>query len=215
MLTGAAFLASVFYSIDIGQCVLLSYINVNYYHSSLEKASLPCYLCVTKNKVMANKKTIAIVGATGNTGRAIVNQLASVPYRLLLFSNKSGELYQFTKDISKKYPGADVESIECVKDGCWEADIIVIAVADGEEKEVAILMKDVATQKIVVAVAQKENDCEELQKFLPYSKVLKAYINAETNEVLLSGKSETVNEEILDIFSQAGYNTTIKSTINI
>lgn len=164
---------------------------------------------------MANKKTIAIVGATEQTGREIVNKFASVPHRLVLVSNRPSELYPFAQNISKKYPEAEVEPLECVKEGCWEADIIIIAVAPNEEKEMAELMKEVATQKIVVAITQNENDCEELEKVLPYSIVVKSYINAETNEVLLSGKSDTVNKEISYIFNQAGYNAKIKSTIKI
>ena len=121
---------------------------------------MPWYLCVTKNKEMATKKTIAIVGATDKTGRAIVNQFASMPYRLLLVSNNPNELYQFTKKITKEYPDAEIESLECVKDGCWEADVIIIAVAPAEEKQVAELMKEVATQKIVVVVSEKENECK-------------------------------------------------------
>jgi len=163
---------------------------------------------------MAIKKTIAIVGATGKTGRAIVNQFASMAYRLLLVSNKPDELYQFTKNISKKYPEADIEPLECIKDGCWEADIIVIAVAPAEEKEVAELMKEVTTQKIVVAVSGKENECEELEKILPYSKVVNAYIKAETQQIFISGKNETVNEEISKIFKQAGYQSAVLNDVH-
>ena len=90
-----------------------------------------------------------------------------------------------TKKITKEYPDAEIESLECVKDGCWEADVIIIAVAPAEEKQVAELMKEVATQKIVVVVSEKENECEELEKILPYSKVVKAYIKGATNEIFL------------------------------
>ncbi|MDE3183564.1 MAG: hypothetical protein KGM16_09115 [Bacteroidota bacterium] len=161
---------------------------------------------------MATKKTIAIVGATETAGRAIVNQFASMPYRLLLISHQPGQLNELNEKINKQYPGAEIESLECVKDGCWEADIIIIAVEAAEEKRVAELMKEVATQKIVVVVSQNENECRELQKVLPYSKIVKAFVNLEEKEIFLSGSCETVNEEILEIFKQAGYNTILQST---
>ena len=162
---------------------------------------------------MAIKKTIAIVGATGELGRAIVNKFAFTPYRLLLVSPKINELDKLTAFLNQQAPVAEIEPVECVKDSCWEADIITTAVAPSEEKEVAELMKEVATQKIVVVVSENENECKELEKVLPYSKIVKAFINKETNEVSLNGKSETVNEEISSIFIQAGYRTALK-TVN-
>lgn len=164
---------------------------------------------------MAIKKTIAIVGATETAGRAIVDQVAFMPYRLLLISHQPEKLKELTEKITKKYPGAEVESLECVKEGCWEADIIIIAVEAAEEKKVAELMKEVATQKIVVVVSQNENECKELDKVLPYSKIVKAFINLGKKEIFLSGSGETVNEEILEIFKQAGYNTILQSTNKI
>ena len=163
---------------------------------------------------MVTKKRIAIVGATEPAGRAIVNQFASMPYRLLLISHQPGKLNELAEKITNQYPVAEIESLECVKDGCWEADIIIIAVEAAEEKRVAELMKEVATQKIVVVVTQNENECKEMEKTLPYSKVVKAYINAETNGIFLSGKSKTVNEEISNIFIQAGYSLVNKQVIS-
>ena len=161
---------------------------------------------------MATKKTIAIVGATETAGRAIVNQFASMPYRLLLISHQPGKLNELAKKITNQYPVAEIESLECVKDGCWEADMIIIAVEAAEEKRVAELMKEVATQKGVIVVSENENDCKELEKILPYSKIVKAFINLETKEMFLSGGGETVNEEISNIFIQAGYSLLKKQT---
>jgi predicted dinucleotide-binding enzyme len=160
---------------------------------------------------MATKKTIAIVGATGDAGKAIVNRFASMAYRLLLVSDKPGELKRLTEAIATQYPAAEVESIECVRDGCWEADIIMVAIEGAEEQKVAELMKEVATQKIVVVVTQNENECKEMKRLLPYSKIVKAFINLDTNEIVLSGNCETVNEEIAIIFIQVGYQPVINT----
>jgi short-subunit dehydrogenase len=159
---------------------------------------------------MAIKKTIAIVGATNELGRAIVNKFAFTPYRLLLVSPKINELEKLTATLNQQATVAEIEPLECVKDSCWEADIITIAVAPSEQKEVSVLMKEVSTQKIVVVVSENENECNELENVLPYSKIVNAFINKETNEVSLSGKSESVNEEISNIFKQAGYQPILK-----
>lgn len=162
---------------------------------------------------MAIRKTIAIIGATGELGRAIVNKFAFTPYRLLLVSDKLVELKEFSAKLMEQQIKAEIELLECVKDSCWEADLIVLSVAHAEEEKVAELMKEVATQKIVVIVLQHKNECKELENILPYSKIVKAFINTEANTVLLNGKSETVNEEILSIFKQAGYRTAL-NTVN-
>ena len=211
----ADFVITLFHSLDLDQDEFLTKVNANYYHISLETAFTSGYLCVTKNKEMGVKKAIAIVGATETAGRVIVNQFASMPYRLLLISHQPEKLNELTEKINKQYPGAEIESLECVKDGCWEADIIIIAVEAAEEKRVAELMKEVATQKIVVVVSQNENECRELEKVLPYSKIVKAFVNLEEKEIFLSGSCETVNEEISKIFIQAGYNTILQSTNKI
>ncbi len=159
---------------------------------------------------MAVKKTIAIIGAAGELGRAIVTQFASAPYRLLLVSKNIAELRRLAAELDQQHAVAEIEPLECVKDSCWEADIIIMAVAPEEEKEVGVLMKEVATQKIVIVVSRNENECKELEKILPYSKVVKGFVNVQTKEVFLRGNSETVNEEISAIFNLAGFHTASK-----
>ncbi|MEO8821464.1 MAG: NAD(P)-binding domain-containing protein [Ginsengibacter sp.] len=150
---------------------------------------------------MALKKTLAIVGATEKNGRILVNQFACMPYRLLLVSNKLGELQQLSNDISKKYQEADLESLECVKDGCWEADIIVLAVPVEDIQKVAEVIKEVATQKIVVEISDQEQDINELKKILPNSKLVRILGNLQSKEIVIKGDNEIVNEEIMKIFN--------------
>ncbi|MGN6249525.1 MAG: NAD(P)-binding domain-containing protein [Ginsengibacter sp.] len=158
---------------------------------------------------MASKKTIAILGATGKTGKAIVNKFSGVPHRLLLVSDQFDELYQLVATLNEKKPIAEIEAVECVKDSCWEADIILLTVPAEEEKAAGILMKEVATQKEVVVVSENEHKCDALKKVLPYSKVIKAKLDVITNTIKLSVAKGTVNEEISKIFIEAGYETTL------
>jgi len=155
---------------------------------------------------MAVKKTIAIVGATEKAGIEIANEFASEDYRLLLVSDNMEKLSDVTEKLSQKKPAAEIESIECVKDGCWEADIIVLAVAASEEKMVAEMMKEVATQKIVVVLSNAG-----VEQILPYSKIVMVSNISASNEIIISGNDKAVNEEISKIFNQAGYQVTQKS----
>lgn len=158
---------------------------------------------------MAVKKTIAIVGATENEGRRIANQFACMPYRFLFISNKMIELEELTNLILEKYPEAEIENLECIKDGCWEADIIILAVPPDENQKVAGLIKEVATQKIVVEISDEEKDLNELRKILPYSKLVRVSGNFQLKEIVIKGDNEIVNEEIRTIFNGVGYKAAV------
>jgi predicted dinucleotide-binding enzyme len=158
---------------------------------------------------MSVKKTIAIVGATETTGKIIAEKFSSLPYRLLLISNDSNELQKLSEDISGKRSVAEIDTIGCVKDGCWEADIIILAVGDCDENEAVEKMKEVATQKIVVEVSDENYPAKDLQKRLPYSKLVKVSGDFDSEEIYISGEDEAVNEQISSIFNQAGFHSAI------
>ena len=158
---------------------------------------------------MAAKKTIAIVGATEKIGKIIAERFSSIPCRLLLVSNDLNQLQSLSQYISEKQPVAEIDTIECVKEGCWEADMIVLAVPLCEENEAAQKMKEVSTQKIVVSFCDGDDTNKNLNKILPYSKLVKVSGNLESKEIFISGEDETVNEEIRSIFNHAGFNAEI------
>lgn len=150
------------------------------------------------------KKTIAIVGATGKNGKEIIAKFASAPYRLLLISNEANELRELGNNITVMHPGSDIETLDCVKDGCWEADIIILAVPAEKMLEIATKFKEVATQKIVVEISGNENNSTELKKILPYSKLV-SVSGLGLREIIISGEDKAVNEEIKKIFILAGF----------
>lgn len=145
------------------------------------------------------KKTIAVVGATEKNGKAIAKKLASGCYRLLLVSDEATELEQLGNNITTKQPNSDVETLDCVKEGCWEADIIILAVPPEKMLEVASKIKEVATQKIVIEMWGDENKSTELKKILPYSKLV-SVSGFGSPEIIINGEHKAVNEEIKQIF---------------
>lgn len=154
---------------------------------------------------MAVMQTIAIVGATENPGTEIANKLAQENYRLLLISNDEHQLTQLTKIINGNKPMAEIDALICVKDGCWEADIIILAVPSHEEKEVVEMIREVATQKIVVSVSRQERDTSLLRGLLPFSNVVKVFISSKPKEIYITGDDEEALQTISNIFKTAGY----------
>src|SRR6476660_9561316 len=133
---------------------------------------------------MITKQTIAIIGATGNMGSAIAKRLAKGNYKLLLFGKRELALHDLEISIISKHPFAEIEPITCSYTASWEADIIIMAVPYGAEKEIAARIREVANQKIVISISNPLNEnfdglvtapetsaAEELQKLLPHSKV--------------------------------------------
>jgi 8-hydroxy-5-deazaflavin:NADPH oxidoreductase len=137
---------------------------------------------------MATKKTIAVIGVTGDMGCAFAKALANSNYRLLLMSRDKNKVGKLSANLKEKNPAADVEVVECEKEACWEADIVLMAVPYEAEREVAEKIREVTTQKVVIDVSNPLNEkhdrlitapgtsaAEELQKALPNSKVVKAF----------------------------------------
>ncbi|MEO9021592.1 MAG: NAD(P)-binding domain-containing protein [Ginsengibacter sp.] len=162
---------------------------------------------------MAIKKTIAIIGATEKTGREIANRFAFTDYRLLLVSNDIPQLTPLLESIKSKKPKAEIDILECVKDGCWEADVIILAIPSEVESSVAEMMKEVATQKIVVSFSNRKEAEKELQQVLPYSKVVKASDVLESKEILISGDDTAACNEIWKIFTEAEYRAKVMEAI--
>ena len=180
---------------------------------------------------MATKKTIAIIGASGNMGSAIAKSLAKSQYRLLLFGKEENKLKTILTEIKTANKSADVEVMACAADASWEADIIIAAVPFAAEKELAEKIRQVATGKIVISISNPLNEtytglvidsntssAEELQKLLPYSKIIKAFnttfagdfsqplIDGKTVDAFIAGNDEEALETVSDVVRSTGFN---------
>ena len=181
---------------------------------------------------MPTKKTIAIIGASGNMGSAIAKSLSKGNYRLLLFGNQQEKVKQLIAEIKSVNPSSDVESMACPFDASWEADIIIPAVQYEVEVDVAEKIREVATQKIVVSISNPRNNdrngkdawksaAEELQNHLPDSKVVKAFntvfakdflqpvIDERQLDVFIAGDDEESLNIVSEMVDEAGFNPII------
>jgi predicted dinucleotide-binding enzyme len=171
-------------------------------------------------------------------GSAIAKSLAKGNYRLLLKGSKQNELDSLVKEIEAATPTADVEGIACSKEASWEADIIIPAVPYDAQKEVAEKIREVANQKIVISIANPLNEsydglktsgdtsaAEELQKLLPYSKVIKAFnttfaadfsspvINGQQVDAFIAGNNEDALTTVAELVKTAGFNPVVSGDI--
>ena len=193
-----------------------------------------------KQRKMQTKQSIAIVGATGSMGAAISEALAKGPFRLLLHAPKKDKLKTLTQKIRKAFPSAEVEAIDCSFNASWEADIIILAVPYDVEKELALKIKQVANQKIVVSISNPLNHsydrlvtapgssaAEELQKLLPNSKVVKAFnttfaasfhtpvIDRKRLDAFIAGNDPEAVDTVKKLVETAGFNPVLAGGLDV
>jgi NADPH-dependent F420 reductase len=189
---------------------------------------------------MNTKRTIALIGATGNMGSAIAKSLSKGNNRLLLFANDPDRVQALVSEITASNRSADVEAYKCPANASWEADVIILAVPFTSEKEIAIKIKEQANQKIVISIANPLNEnysglttspdtsaAEELQKLLPNSKVVKAFnttfaadfstpvIDAKQVDALIAGDDADALETVSELVITAGFNPIVAGELAV
>lgn len=178
---------------------------------------------------MAQKQTIAIIGATGKVGSAMAKCLSVGNYRLLLMADESDKLNMLCSTLKQPSAKAEIESLNCAKEASWEADIIIIATPYEDGREVAKRIREVATGKIVISVSQplegnsninssESSSAEELQKLLPHSKVVKTFTTAfalnnftslpdhKMADSFIAGNNGEAVEIVSELMRQSGFN---------
>jgi predicted dinucleotide-binding enzyme len=186
------------------------------------------------------KQIIAIIGAGGNMGSAIAKSIAGGNYRLLLFDRNPKQLDSLHEEILEDHPEADVELMNCPHESSWEADIIILAVPHEAEKGLAEKIRNVATQKIVISIANPVDEdfnqlitdpgssaAEELQQWLPNSKVVKAFnttfaadfeqpvIDGKKVDAFIAGVDEKAIQSVIDLVETVGFNPIVAGDLSV
>lgn len=173
---------------------------------------------------MATIKTIAIVGATGRMGSAITKRLSNTEgYRLLLTAHNQERLDDLKHELEGTELTAELDTLTCATDACWEADIIILAIPHDAEKQIAQKIHDVATGKVIISLSSPTDGlianagsqvavsaAEQLQKLLPNSRVVKAFNTlsvADFEATAEAGKTITIfiagnNGDAVDVVSK-------------
>ncbi len=186
------------------------------------------------------KQTIAIVGAGVSMGSAIAKSIAGGNYRLLLFDTNLEQLGSLSEEILQDHPEADFEHMSCPHESSWEADIIILALPHSAEKELAEKIRDVAIQKIVISIANpidkefsklttrpETSAAEELQQWLPHSKVIKAFnttfaadfeqpvIDGKQTDAFIAGDDEDALKTVTELLETVGFNPIIAGDLSV
>ena len=159
---------------------------------------------------MAERKTIAILGEVGAFCPPLAEKLTQQPLRLLFVSIDEEKDTKFSDRLKYFEPSAEIEFIKCEKEGCWEADIIAFTDLRHIEPELVQRIREVATQKVVLAISEENEKNQtvgkisELQELLPHSHVFRVVINTNKMEAEITGSKDDA-EEVQAIFRKAGY----------
>lgn len=154
---------------------------------------------------------MAIIGDTGKFCPALAEKLVQQKMRLLFVPNDEENNVQIMHQLEQKYPSAEIEFVNCEKEGCWEADMIAFTYIENIEPELIKRIKDVATQKIVLVVSEKTQQEEikgnyaNLNHLLPYSRVVWIKIDQEEMKATIFGKDDEARKTVKEIFEEAGY----------
>ena len=132
---------------------------------------------------MKAKKTIAILGLKKGTEKAFLDELAN-NNRLLIVSEDINDCAKASDYISQTRTDYEVELVNCPKDGCWEADIIMIWNPSQFNPTELLRLQSVAIQKIVLMVLEEKI----IPPPFPHSKIVVMTRNSETGEINISGQ---------------------------
>jgi predicted dinucleotide-binding enzyme len=164
------------------------------------------------------KPTIAIIGLE-TSGTELTKRLITSPYRLLLFDQDLSKAQALTNQLLNTTPAGDVEAIDCQVNASWEADIIVLAIPESSRKQLADRIREVATCKVVVSFSSLSNDVhgnqlgvymgQELQQWLPNSKVVTVLSTIGLANALLIGTNPEALTTTSDLIQAAGLNPVV------
>lgn len=176
---------------------------------------LPTFVQVNM-KAMATKETIAVVGLPNKKYNDFVVRLAEAQYRLLLIKKGLNDGSEIFVDELRHSIQGDVEIVECAKNGCWEADIIVLLGEESYERVFIERIKQVSTQKIVVGYATNDHlsetasfEATNLQQLLPNSQVVHVLKSIGAQEVFIAGDHADSNQIVSNKVSAIGYHPEI------
>lgn len=152
-------------------------------------------------------KTMAILADTGEFPPALIEVLAMQDLRLLFISENEAKKQKLIEELKHLKTAAEVDFTSCEREGCWEADMIVLYKPDIASSSLIQKIKEVATQKIVLVIskANKQFDKPDLRKMLPNSKLVEIDFNLHQKGITLCSGDIEAKAEIHKIFEASGY----------
>lgn len=167
---------------------------------------------------MKVRETIAFVGEADTTCSRLIQKLAAENYPVVLVAKEGNHFENLSGKILNLLPEADIETINCEREGCWEADIIVFNNWGNFSAGLPEKIKEVTNKKILVYFLKKEaqsastDKLKIFQQTLPNTEWVQVVFDPVSNKMHLTGADEAI-AVIEDILNQAGYSTSVLKTI--
>jgi predicted dinucleotide-binding enzyme len=124
------------------------------------------------------KQIIAIAGAERKMGSLVAEKLLQAGRHHLLILSEGGDSTGKLNALLRLNPVADPEIVDCLKDGCWEADMIMLDIPFSSIHEAAEKIREVSTQKIIFVISgdpeEKTDPAGEWRSLLPNAKTVVA-----------------------------------------
>lgn len=173
---------------------------------------------LSKMKKMEVQETIAFIGGAGKNCPVLMKKMAKGKLRLLFLYNEDEKSLDFVQQLrAEQNAEAEIEVVNCVKESCWEADIIAFVDPEAIEEDVLRKIKEVATQKILLLITTEHQDntssfvcrVSELENELPYSKIVSVKVDSLGMTARLSAKDQDALKMVGEVMGKAGYETEI------
>ena len=171
---------------------------------------------------MLIKQTILVIGA-GVAAKAMATHLVNANFHVLVSDEDYNSAVAMADDIKRTAKNCDVEAMQCHFDSAWEADIIILTVHLGDQKEVAKIIKDVITQKILISINDEKlaSACSHfaaLQQLLPNTKIvhlltdgedrIPAVFESSSKGVMIFGNDDEAVETVSAMLEAANIHST-------
>lgn len=153
---------------------------------------------------MKTQETIAILGLMKGEATSFLEQLATT-HRLLIVLRDLNDNSKVSEYLSQNTEH-EVELINCAKDGCWEADLIILWNPLQFKEDELLRLRSVATQKIILLVTGQEHEDIEHSIF-PNSKIVKLVLNPVTMETNVHGKDVEAVSSVYQLINKIEYLT--------
>lgn len=159
---------------------------------------------------MKVKQTIAFIGGMGDANRHLLRDLAEADYPVL-WVREAERPENAGADIPAEIFSDNIEVVCCAREGCWQADVIMLEHPMDGEAGLWSKIREVANQKIVVVVCPHEISSSDLveeraafRRLLPHAQWVHATHYATVKEIELVGAEEAA-ADIAGIFRIARY----------
>lgn len=157
---------------------------------------------------MGVKETVAFIGGMEETCQTMIRILAQENLRLLFVGNGKEHL-EFLENLEQDGK-AEIERIDCAREGCWEADIIAFTDPANIAGPVVERIREVSTQKIVLCIVSEtyglDDLCmKELEELLPNSKVVGLVVNSTQMRGTIFAVDPEALKTVSNIYERAGY----------